>query len=285
MRCQGVSCTARSISTGSGAMNRQQTTNQSPEVAWAMHVFLTLVVALALVGFVVGLRQGKTPYVPAPPERKRFVPDPAAIPSTTWAQFDRRKDGPNREWSNNLVTLKQPTIDVFANVIWQEDQRKNLLIARATRRAFDGAPPVVPHPIDQMSTSSCIVCHAKGLFIGSVHAPQISHQVLTNCTQCHVEQSSSRTESFLFAASEFEGLEAPTLGTRAWTGAPPTIPHATNMRDNCQACHGPTGPQAIRSTHPWRSNCLQCHAPSAALDQAGSRASAAFLPPPMVIQP
>jgi hypothetical protein len=40
------------------------------------------------------------------------------------------------------------------------------------------------------------------------------------------------------------------------------------MRANCLGCHGPTGAEPIRTTHPLRANCLQCHAVSAVLDQA-----------------
>ena len=67
--------------------------------------------------------------------------------------------------------------------------------------------------------------------------------------------------------NSFLGLAEPTAGQRASAGAPPTIPHATNMRINCVSCHGPNGESGLKSSHPWRTNCTQCHGPSGRLDQ------------------
>ena len=49
------------------------------------------------------------------------------------------------------------------------------------------------------------------------------------------------------------------LSNRAFSGAPPTIPHRVFMRDNCISCHGPTGYHEYRTTHPNRTQCMQCH--------------------------
>ncbi len=252
----------------------------------SIHLLLAAVIAVAMVGYLVGLRQGKTPYVPPESAFDKPLVASAAIPSTTWRKFNRRTMGPNSQWHVSVSALRQPVVDILAPVasLWNDVDRQALLQARAKRRAFDGAPPVVPHPIDQMSASSCLVCHGKGLTISTAHAPQLPHSMLLNCTQCHVEQSSTMMESFLIATNDFNGLSAPTQGTRAWSGAPPTIPHSTFMRESCMSCHGPTGHQAIRSSHPWRANCLQCHAPSADFDQTGARGKPEFLPPPKLEQ-
>ena len=61
------------------------------------------------------------------------------------------------------------------------------------------------------------------------------------------------------------------MGNRAWSIAPPEIPHRTFMQERCESCHGVNGRDAIRSTHPWRQSCEQCHAPSAEFDQRGGR--------------
>lgn len=70
-----------------------------------------------------------------------------------------------------------------------------------------------------------------------------------------------------FAANLFDGLDSPDHGARAWSIAPPQIPHRTLMRERCESCHGVGGRDAMRSTHPDRQSCTQCHAPNAALDQ------------------
>jgi cytochrome c-type protein NapB len=154
-----------------------------------------------------------------------------------------------------------------------EEQRLEAIAQRQSRRAFDGAPPVVPHPIPQDSTAACLACHGNGMAIKDRVAPKISHAHYGSCTQCHVPaQTGPRitSEPTLLAAlsdNVFSGAVAPTKGERAWAGAPPTIPHSTLMRSDCNSCHGLTGLYGLRTPHPDRQNCVQCHAPNAALDQ------------------
>ena len=60
-------------------------------------------------------------------------------------------------------------------------------------RAFDGAPPVVPHRIDQRDPAACLACHQAGRVIGVGArrrvATQVNHVELTNCFQCHVPEA------------------------------------------------------------------------------------------------
>lgn len=247
----------------------------------ATTLFLTGVIGVAFVGFVVGIRQGVPAFESPEFTEAAARHDPTALPATRYADFDRRLHGPNRAWRSALTDLAQPEHDPLAPVetTWSDDTRRALLAARAARRAYDGAPPVVPHPIDQMTARSCAACHVSGLHIADVWAPAMSHEFMHNCTQCHVEQWSHELPPAAAVASLFRPLAAPVRGSRAWEGAPPTIPHPTFMRDNCMSCHGPSGPEPIRTSHPWRVNCLQCHAPSATLDQGVVDSAPAFLPP------
>lgn len=247
-----------------------------------LQIFLVAVIGMAFVGFVVGMRQGATVYVPSEIEHGPVAADPTAVPAKSYRDFDRRRYGPNAGWQSTLADLAQPEVDLFAPVEWNEEARAILRAARDQRRAFEGAPPVVPHPIDQMTSTGCLACHGQGLTIAGIHAPAMSHELLHNCTQCHVEQVSPDLAPALAAPNLFVRHEMPLVGSRAWAGAPPTIPHPTFMRENCMSCHGATGPQAIRSTHPWRANCMQCHAPSALRDQAVFDDHGAFLPPPRI---
>lgn len=149
---------------------------------------------------------------------------------------------------------------------------------RAERRAFEGAPPTVPHPIGSRDPGVCLVCHATGMaFPGGATAPPISHAELTNCIQCHVSGDPERPLDEPLAddprvAATLGGVASGPLSERALPEAPPMVPHTTWMRERCLACHGVGGPQALRTTHPERASCLQCHAPSASHDQviAGS---------------
>lgn len=141
---------------------------------------------------------------------------------------------------------------------------KSSAAVRAARRAYDGAPPIIPHDDFGMR---CGACHdSRGQSVPEIgFAPASPHEgtpmagATARCRQCHVFS----TREGLFVASEFDGLEQDLLaGARATPGAPPTIPHRILMRENCAACHtGPAAREQIRTSHPERSRCRQCHVP------------------------
>jgi nitrate reductase cytochrome c-type subunit len=133
---------------------------------------------------------------------------------------------------------------------------------RAQRRAFDGAPPVIPHvPFG----ADCVTCHTStGQAIPTVGAAPANPHLgdprvgaLENCRQCHLFVRATTT----FQDNTFEGLPQERHNTdRAYPLAPPMTPHPLNMRANCIACHsGPAARPEIVCTHPERANCLQCH--------------------------
>jgi cytochrome c-type protein NapB len=133
---------------------------------------------------------------------------------------------------------------------------------RASRRAYHGAPPVIPHTPQGVA---CDVCHTnQGKEIpGMGHAPANPHSQslragsLHNCRQCHVFSLAKD----LFADSDFHGLtHAGFAGEKAHPHAPPVVPHSLLMRENCLACHsGPAARPEIRCSHAERTNCRQCH--------------------------
>lgn len=151
-------------------------------------------------------------------------------------------------------------VDKFAS-------RMKSIEQRATLRAFEGAPPVVPHPILDINVQTCRACHALGLTAGGKTARMASHTYLVNCTQCHVEQppDSPRADD---PENSFVGLRPSGYGgTRAWAGAPPVMPHTVFMRNNCVSCHGEYGYDGWRPDHLARTNCMQCHVPAAEFEQ------------------
>jgi cytochrome c-type protein NapB len=190
---------------------------------------------------------------------------------------------PNAAWVLSLNTLVRPNPGAqYIPAILDVAEQERLRGRRVSRRMYDGAPPVAPHPLDQRSPAACLECHGRPTQIGSISVPQISHAQFTNCIQCHVSSVGpsswwmARNES-LSDGNRFAGKELSGKGTRAYTGAPPTVPHTTWMRDNCMSCHGPGGTVALRTPHPDRQSCSQCHAPNAVLDSR----MAAGLPPPL----
>jgi cytochrome c-type protein NapB len=136
--------------------------------------------------------------------------------------------------------------------------------SRLGERSFLGAPPPMPHTFaGDRDGRYCLECHARVTRVEkrqSAIAP-VPHAEFSQCQQCHV--SGVNKSLAPFRETLFLGLDQPGKGTRAHAYAPPTIPHKTFMRENCVACHGPSGKQRIASPHPYRSQCQQCHVPDA----------------------
>lgn len=244
-------------------------------------IVLAVVVSGAIVGYFVGQTGarsgGPAPWKPAAGDARPRTAEGAAAPATAYADMRANLIGPNRDWTNTLASLVQPSQDLFAGVghpAPTEADKLAALAARAARRAYNGAPPVVPHRVDAQSSAACIACHGPGLAVQDRRASRVPHALFSNCLQCHAEEHGAAPTGDggvdiapLTVTSAFRGLPAPRGGERAWIGAPPTVPHSTLMRSDCLSCHGVVGPFGMRSSHPWRASCLQCHAPSAALDQ------------------
>jgi len=135
---------------------------------------------------------------------------------------------------------------------------------RASRRLYDGAPPVIPH---EDFGADCVACHdSRGIPVKGVgFAPPSPHEgtneatATLRCRQCHVF---SLTDD-VFVRSDFRGLpQDMRAGGRLYDGAPPTVPHRILMRENCAACHvGPGARPGIVTSHPDRARCRQCHVP------------------------
>lgn len=231
-------------------------------------LIVTVVLTVTLVGFLSGIRE------PAPLERPAEVEAPAPRQHDTpeavhYADLHKGLIQPNRARSD-LATLIAARPGLFDPVVRTDEMKMLALEDRARWRAFDGAPPTIPHPVDFMQTNNCVACHSMGVRIGDQLATRISHPYMTNCTQCHVESTRPELTSATSPSIEstFIGMARSGPGDRAWPGAPPTVPHTTWMRQDCASCHGLVARPGLRTTHPWLSNCTQCHTPSAALDQA-----------------
>ncbi len=147
---------------------------------------------------------------------------------------------------------------------------RRALRARMERRAYEGAPPRSPHPVDGVEAAACPTCHRDGMKVFGKVAPPMPHAAYANCQQCHAsEQPLAPRAALPVAVSEendFVGLPPAANGDRAYEGAPPQIPHPSFLREHCTSCHG-VWSEGLRTSHPWRQNCLQCHALAADADQ------------------
>jgi nitrate reductase (cytochrome), electron transfer subunit len=240
---------------------------------WLTHVVLACVGGVAAAGLYIGFYDSVTPsgepdyttLQDARPADGQDVPQAVAYSDMTGARF-----GPNAGWQTAWPDTQEDPTQFYGSTPADARSREAVNARRSQRRAFNGAPPVVPHAIDQQNAASCMVCHEQGMEVGQVIAPRMSHEAYANCTQCHVESVNRAlppTTGPRAADNRFKGLSAPGPGERAWPGAPPTIPHTTWMRENCASCHGALADKGLRTSHPWRESCVQCHGLSAGMDQ------------------
>lgn len=145
----------------------------------------------------------------------------------------------------------------------EDEKYQNSLKEYYSRRAFPGAPPVIPHPLVSekgIGGNDCLQCHKNGGFVPKfeAYAPVTPHPEMLNCKQCHVPAAAVGN----FKMTNWEKFDHPEIGNQALIGSPPVIPHGLQMRENCLACHaGPAAPKEIRVSHPSRVNCRQCHVP------------------------
>lgn len=235
----------------------------------SVHVLGAMGIMLAIVGFFSGIAEERRPSRPRAGEDE----ETASAPAPGYPQLRTERRGPNAViYAAAIDRLGEALPPVTAEVPPQsEEQRREVLSARSGLRAYDGAPPTIPHAIEGSSTTECLACHAKGAVIAGKRAPAMSHERHDSCTQCHVAAGGPPAPAPApLTSSAFIGQSSPGKGERAWPGAPPTIPHSTWMRSACGSCHGVAGALGMRSNHPWRESCTQCHAPSARLDQRGS---------------
>ena len=135
-----------------------------------------------------------------------------------------------------------------------ESMRQN----RMQLRLYDGAPPVIPHEIEEIGRRDCLSCHEKGNAKKNGKLAGITpHPAWTNCKQCHVPQENVP----VFQKNEFSGVWYTGGIKKANPAGPPYIPHLQQYRENCSVCHtGKTAHPAVVPMHGGeRSNCVQCH--------------------------
>lgn len=254
-------------------------------------VFL-MVGMLAVSGYFMGMRQterqpNRLPSAAVPQATTPVVADLPSAPK--YGEIADAKWLANRNWKFNLTDLPQAQTSPTNLPVATPAERAAAVEQRKSLRAYDGAPPVIPHAIDTLKATACATCHGQGtnLVIADKRPAEISHPWITNCTSCHVpadglRQLTAPPETRLVVANDFTGKPSAGPGPRFYSTAPPTIPHPLWMRQNCAACHGPGREHAVRTSHPQRKNCLQCHAPNATFD---NRETYLTIPKPPVTPP
>ncbi|MFT7639178.1 MAG: cytochrome c-type protein NapB [Pirellulaceae bacterium] len=258
-------------------------------------------ICAAVSGYFIGVR---SPMNPPRDEQHTVAPESArveqsvVVPSTTYTDFPAVRASLKQKQTAGLSSLKQMTAApgvsesgpigtaIQSPVPIDSAEKLISLTKRTLLRAYDGAPPTVPHGIAQMSSQACMACHEHGIRTSTLRASKMPHPFYTNCTQCHVERSSDRPSTMPNMDNpnmdnSFVGLES-SPGSRAFTTAPPSVPHPVWMRNDCLGCHGRTAAGGLQTTHPWRANCLQCHAAPNESRPIPASSPSPFLPPPTI---
>lgn len=243
-------------------------------------VLTATVVAVSFVGFVLGTRPLEVPAAATPAVAAPAVAGGTAAvgegdgtppAAKTWKELQAEPYWSRKSTPQSLSALRPVVPSPDTPIELHPELKAKSLADRAFLRAYDGAPPMVPHPVPQRGGLPCLVCHEAGAVVGELRAPGISHEKYSSCTQCHVPMNGVFTPeeelAYTMGDNTFAGVKATGQGTRAWKGAPPTIPHPTLMRSRCASCHGPAGREGLQTSHPWRQSCTQCHGLSAGLDQ------------------
>ena len=241
----------------------------------SLYIFGAVILSVALIGFIRGT--SSSDYDFETPTRAIATGAPSAEGVPVARSYAELRNSPRGEGSGFDADLQAwfSALPKRSDAVDLTGSKAADLAIRATRRAYDGAPPVIPHPVRQGTAAECRACHEDGLRIADRQAPAYPHQRYDSCTQCHAmaepntpwgTTSEGLVEDPRAVPNTFVGLDAPEEGPR-WTGiAPPQIPHKTFMHERCDACHGVSGRNAMRSTHPDRQNCEQCHASQAELE-------------------
>lgn len=231
-------------------------------------LLLAVVICLALIGYLIGTSDppsATSPLVASTAEADEARGEP--MPGYTGQRT--RPRGGTADLEADLARLHGP--GVLATVDLSGTSKPVDLADRALNRAYDGAPPTIPHPVRQDSAAECMACHEAGLRLREAEAAPVPHTSFASCTQCHVVDEAPMPGATLghgTGENRFVGLASPVQGPRAWSIAPPVVPHPTFMREQCLSCHGPNGRDALRSTHPDRQSCSQCHVNQVELSQA-----------------
>ena len=107
-------------------------------------------------------------------------------------------------------------------------------------RAYPGAPPPMPHLVDEedLNSEGCLQCHGEGSFVPRMqaYAPITPHPEQTACWQCHVAIRPPDADTTT------EETHDPESGA-----PPPAIPHEVELTRNCLGCHSIPRRQAVEN--------------------------------------
>ena len=174
-------------------MSNQQKARATPLIAFVL-------VSFAVAGYFTGLQAPMNASTSSGPRpvgqhvmKSTVELEVGVIPATPYREMPDATGA--RHGQTRLANLKS-TIDPLAEITIAPGDKAAALLLREQNRAFNGAPPTIPHPIDQRSDIACVACHREGAKTKTLRIPRMSHEFLANCTQCHVESNPRHMTAF-----------------------------------------------------------------------------------------
>ena len=134
-------------------------------------LLVAVVVAVAAIGIATGMSnssyQAKRPAVRERPPAGDVPParSHTELQENPWTTPDAAS-----AWQKSVAIAAAASAPISAPAETAGTSIEKTLIERAARRAYDGAPPVVPHPIRASGAAECLACHAKGFALGNRRA-------------------------------------------------------------------------------------------------------------------
>src|SRR5512140_2366667 len=123
----------------------------SAQTGRLLQVTLAVAVGLALVGYLAGIRPPRP--LPVPPPELSPPPSGAVVPGQPYGALRDRRFGPNSRVSSDLTVFQRGFPPIGADRRASTAAEKTAALEdRAGRRASAGAPPVIPHAIDELSS-------------------------------------------------------------------------------------------------------------------------------------
>ncbi len=248
-----------------------------------MQVAAAVAVAAAGIGFLTGTRGAPVPEgLAAGAAQAQPVPRKGLRPAPRYRDLRHRLAPGRARHAEAFAKMRGEHRPVTQEIPRVPDKWEAAVAARMRRRAYEGAPPRAPHPVDGVQAAACLTCHREGLKVFDKVARPMPHPAYANCQQCHASEQPGRSLASMPDSvppdNGFEGLQPPLHGPRFLPTAPPQMPHPSFMRERCTSCHG-VWADGLASSHPWRQNCRQCHTSSADADQH-PRGGVGFEAPP-----
>jgi nitrate reductase (cytochrome), electron transfer subunit len=153
-----------------------------------LQVVATCAIAAAFAGYFAGLRPPERHVDPRPPHATA-----SAGRAPSYQELRELRRGPNGTMYDGAVgVLAHSGLGSFDPATQPGPDAETLRSLRASRRAYEGAPPTIPHAIEQRGHPDCLSCHEHGARIAGHIAPRPTHAFYQSCTQCHVVSSDPR---------------------------------------------------------------------------------------------